>query len=79
MASLLQVRDALAICGSAQAQQLSRQLNAPLPLVQAMLDRLIALGKAECRVMDDGGCLSGACKHCPEGKACTTRVYRLKA
>lgn len=79
MANLLQVRDALALCGSAQAQQLSRQLNAPLPLVQAMLDRLIALGKAERRIVDGSGCLSGACKSCPEGKACTTVVYQLKA
>lgn len=46
MAGLLQVRDALALRGSAQAQQLSQSLATPLPLVQAMLDRLTAMGES---------------------------------
>lgn len=67
MAGLLQVRDALALRGSAQAQQLSHSLATPLPLVQAMLDRLTAMGKVERIEQDDGACLSGSCKSCPQG------------
>ncbi len=67
MAGLLQVRDALALLGSAQAQQLSQSLATPLPLVQAMLDRLAAMGKVERIEQDDGACLSGSCKGCPAG------------
>ena len=40
MAGLLQIRDALALHGNVQALQLSRQLAAPLPLVQAMLEQI---------------------------------------
>ncbi|KFK93103.1 MULTISPECIES: FeoC-like transcriptional regulator [unclassified Serratia (in: enterobacteria)] len=77
MASLLQLRDALALRGSAQAQQLSQQLLMPLPLVEAMLERLTALGKVERLEQDNGECLSGSCKSCPE--RCSTVVYRLKS
>lgn len=78
MASLLQIRDALALQGSAQAQQLSRQLATPLPLVEAMLGRLTALGKVE-RIEQNGSeCLNGSCKHCPQGQSCSTVIYRLK-
>ncbi|AMH00131.1 MULTISPECIES: FeoC-like transcriptional regulator [Serratia] len=79
MAGLLQIRDALALHGSVQALQLSRQLAAPLPLVQAMLERLVAMGKVERIEQDNSACLSGSCKSCPEGKACSsTVIYRLK-
>ncbi|HEI8868543.1 MULTISPECIES: FeoC-like transcriptional regulator [Gammaproteobacteria] len=78
MASLLQVRDALALNGSLQAQQLSRQLATPLPLVQAMLERLAAMGKIECIEQNDSACLSGSCRHCPESHKCNTVLYRLK-
>ncbi|MEE4407981.1 MULTISPECIES: FeoC-like transcriptional regulator [unclassified Serratia (in: enterobacteria)] len=78
MAGLLQIRDALALHGSVQAQQLSRQLTTPLPLVLAMLERLTAMGKVERIEQDNSACLSGSCKSCPEGKGCGTVVYRLK-
>lgn len=78
MAGLLQIRDALALQGSAQAQQLSRQLTTPLPLVLAMLERLMAMGKVERIEQDNSACLSGSCKSCPEGQGCGTVVYRLK-
>ncbi|OMQ21077.1 MULTISPECIES: FeoC-like transcriptional regulator [Serratia] len=78
MASLLQLRDALALRGSAQAQQLSYQLATPLPLVEAMLERLTAMGKVERIEQDNSECLSGSCKNCPEGVGCSTVVYRLK-
>lgn len=78
MASLLQIRDALALQGSAQAQQLSRQLATPLPLVEAMLERLTAMGKAERVEQEASKCLSGSCKSCPEGQGCSTVIYRFK-
>lgn len=77
MASLLQIRDALALQGGAQAQQLSRQLATPLPLVEAMLERLVAMGKVERIEQDNSECLSGSCKSCPQGQACDTVIYRL--
>lgn len=78
MASLLQIRDALALHGSVQALQLSRQLATPLPLVRAMLERLMAMGKVERIEQDNSACLSVSCKSCPEGQGCSTVVYRLK-
>lgn len=45
MASLLQLRDAIALNGSAEASQLSRQLAIPLPLVNAMLEKLPPWGR----------------------------------
>uniref|UniRef100_Q8GHK8 Probable [Fe-S]-dependent transcriptional repressor n=1 Tax=Serratia marcescens TaxID=615 RepID=FEOC_SERMA len=65
MAGLLQVRDALALRATSGAQ-LSQSLATPLPLVQAMLDRLTAMGKVERIEQDDGACLSGGCKSCPQ-------------
>lgn len=78
MASLLQVYDALALRGCAQAPQLSRQLAIPLPLVEAMLERLIAMAKVKRIEQDSSECLSGGCKSCPEAKGCRTVVYCLK-
>lgn len=79
MASLLEVRDALALQGSVQAQQLSRQLATSLPLIEAMLERLVAMGKVVRVELSGNGCLSGSCKHCPQGQDCSTVVYRLVA
>ncbi|CAM3515021.1 MULTISPECIES: [Fe-S]-dependent transcriptional repressor FeoC [Yersinia] len=78
MASLMQLRDTLALNGCMEASQLSQQLAAPLPLVEAMLERLIAMGKLERIEQDNSGCLSGSCKSCPEGQKCNTVVYQLK-
>ncbi|AHG19992.1 ferrous iron transporter C [Chania multitudinisentens RB-25] len=78
MASLLQIRDALALQGSVQAPQLSRQLATPLPLVNAMLERLTDMGKVERIEQDNSECLTGHCKSCPGGQDCRTVVYRLK-
>ncbi|GAA3586516.1 FeoC-like transcriptional regulator [Gibbsiella greigii] len=76
MAGLLQVRDALALYGSVEARQLSEKLAAPLPLVQAMLDQLTLLGKAERITQSPDSCLAGSCRGCPEGQACKTVIYR---
>lgn len=79
MASLLQLRDAIALSGSIDANQLSQQLALPLPLVEAMLERLTAMGKVERIEQDNSGCLTGSCKSCPEGQnQCHTVSYQLK-
>ncbi|EKN3345794.1 [Fe-S]-dependent transcriptional repressor FeoC [Yersinia ruckeri] len=78
MASLMQLRDAIALNGRMEASQLSQLLAAPLPLIEAMLERLIAMGKLKRIEQDNSGCLSGGCKSCPEGQTCNTVVYQLK-
>nr|MBO2007403.1 ferrous iron transporter C [Serratia marcescens] len=65
MAGLLQGARCTGAAWQRSAQQLSQSLATPLPLVQAMLDRLAAMGKAERIEQDDGACLSGSCKGCP--------------
>jgi len=70
MASMIQVRDLLALQGRMEAKQLSLSLHTPQPLIEAMLERMEAMGKAR-RIQEDAdGCLTGSCKRCPEGKAC---------
>ncbi|MCI1679741.1 MAG: FeoC-like transcriptional regulator [Ewingella americana] len=76
MTSLIAVRDNVALAGMADAHQLSLQLKAPQPLVQAMLDKLVAMRKLEA-VEPDNSCLSGSCKSCADGKKCLTVSYRL--
>ncbi len=79
MASLLQIRDAVALHGIVDSQQLSRQFNTSPALVQAILEQLEKMHKIE-RIELDSGCLTGSCKGCPEGEKClTTTSYRLKA
>jgi len=78
MASLIEVRDMLALQGRMQATQLSARLHAPLPRVDALLSRLEAMGKAVRITEDANGCLSGSCKSCPEGKACLQEWWALR-
>ncbi|MCK9780359.1 MULTISPECIES: FeoC-like transcriptional regulator [Enterobacterales] len=76
MASLIEVRDCIALNGRADARLISHQLNMPEPLVQAMLERLTLMGKLQEVEVED--CLSGSCKHCPEATACQTKLYQLR-
>ena len=46
MASLIQIRDLLALQGRMEAKQLSLSLHTPQPMIDAMLERLEAMGKA---------------------------------
>ncbi|MEQ0216399.1 [Fe-S]-dependent transcriptional repressor FeoC [Klebsiella sp. CN_Kp114] len=78
MASLIEVRDMLALQGRMEAKQLSVRLNTPQPLIDAMLGRLQAMGKAAKVTEDADGCLSGSCKSCPEGKACLREWWSLR-
>ncbi|MBG3019960.1 FeoC-like transcriptional regulator [Proteus sp. WDL240414] len=76
MASLIEVRDCIALNGRADARLISHQLNMPEPLVQAMLERLTLMGKLEEVGVED--CLTGSCKSCPEATACQTKLYQLR-
>lgn len=78
MASLIEVRDMLALQGRMEAKQISACLRAPQPLIDAMLGRLEAMGKAVKTTEDADGCLSGSCKSCPEGKACLREWWSLR-
>lgn len=77
MASLIEIRNALALQGRLDATQISQQLVTPLPLVNAMLGRLEAMGKATRMKEDPNDCLTGSCKSCPEGKKCIREVWTL--
>ncbi|TNV20392.1 [Fe-S]-dependent transcriptional repressor FeoC [Buttiauxella sp. B2] len=79
MASLIEIRDALALQGRLDATQISQQLATPLPMVNAMLSRLEAMGKAIRITEDPSDCLTGSCKTCPEGKKCIREVWSLRA
>ena len=46
MASLIQVRDLLALRGRMEATQMSQTLNTPQPMINAMLQQLESMGKA---------------------------------
>ena len=78
MASLIQVRDLLALRGRMEAAQISQTLNTPQPMINAMLKQLESMGKAVRIQEEPDGCLSGSCKSCPEGKACLHEWWALR-
>ena len=79
MASLMEVRDMLALQGRMEAKQLSARLRTPQPLIDAMLERMEAMGKVVRISEMSEGCLSGSCKSCLEGKAaCQQEWWALR-
>ena len=78
MASLIEVRDMLALQGRMEASQLSAQLHTPQAMIAAMLSRLEAMGKVMKIDEEPDGCLTGSCKSCPEGKACLRQWWALR-
>lgn len=78
MATLIDVRDLLALQGQLEARRISELLAMPLPRVSAMLERLEAMGKIIRLHQEADGCLSGSCKGCPEGKACLRERWTLR-
>jgi len=79
VASLMEVRDMLALQGRMEAKQLSARLQTPQPLIDAMLERMEAMGKVVRISETSEGCLSGSCKSCPEGKAaCRQEWWALR-
>ena len=78
MASLMEVRDMLALQGRMEAKQLSARLQTPQPLIDAMLERMEAMGKVVRISETSEGCLSGSCKSCPEGMSARKNVLPKK-
>ena len=78
MATLIDVRDALALQGRLEASQLSKQLSTPLPMIMAILLRLEAMGKVVRLTEEDNSCLSGSCKGCPERQGCSREIWSLR-
>ena len=77
MVSLLQVRDLIALYGQADIELLREQLKTPIPLIKAMAEKLVTLGKIE--KVDISACLTGlSCKGCPESQDCAHFVYKIK-
>ncbi|WP_431978393.1 FeoC-like transcriptional regulator [Pseudomonas aeruginosa] len=73
MATLMQIRAALEDGQARGLKQLSRQVDAPPALVEAILERLIALGKVErVAAQSSGGC-GGGCKGCAQRDPCAER------
>lgn len=78
MATLMDLRNTLALQGRLEASQLSQQLTTPLPMIMAMLMRLEAMGKAQRIIEDTTACMTDSCKHCPEGKSCSKELWTLR-
>lgn len=77
MTSLLQIRDLIALYGQADIALLSEQLNTPIPLIKAMVEKLVSLEKIE--QVDISACLTGSsCKGCPKSTDCAHFVYKIK-
>ena len=77
MASLIDVRNMLALHGRMETGQLCAALNLSRPLLKAMLERMEAMGKARRMQEEANDCLSGSCKRCPEGKSCAREWWTL--
>jgi ferrous iron transport protein C len=75
---MIELRDMLALQGRMDAQQLSRVLHTPRPMIDAMLMRMEAMGKAKRVTEEPDDCLSGSCRSCPEGKACLREWWVLQ-
>ncbi|KSR49531.1 hypothetical protein APB53_03845 [Pseudomonas aeruginosa] len=70
MATLMQIRAALEDGQARGLKQLSRQVDAPPALVEAILERLIALGKVERVAAQSSGGFGGGCKGCGQRDPC---------
>lgn len=77
MASLVDVRDLLALQGCMEAQRIGKMLALPLPRVAAMLQQLESMGKAQRVQAEADACLSGSCKGCPQSQRCQRELWML--
>lgn len=77
MASLVDIRDLLALQGCMEAQRIGKMLALPLPRVAAMLEQLERMGKARRVQAEPDACLSGSCKGCPQSQGCQRELWML--
>lgn len=78
-AGLLQVRDALALCGRADPARLGAQLNLSDAMARAMLEQLVSMGHAERIELGEGENTGtcGGCRRCPQNRQAGQTGYRL--
>lgn len=75
MATAIAVRDLLGEMGEADVPTLAQRLGAPKALLEALLERLLAMGVVEKVAPEPAAC--GSCKGCAETMRCSTTGYRL--
>ncbi|MDF3865878.1 FeoC-like transcriptional regulator [Pseudomonas denitrificans (nom. rej.)] len=75
MASAIAVRNLLGEMGEADVPTLARRLGASKALLEALLQRLLAMGVVEKIAPEPVAC--GSCKGCAEATRCSTTGYRL--
>ena len=75
MASLIDVRDLLALQGRMEASEISAALQTPGAMIDAILAHMEVMGLVV-RVQEKApGCLTANCKACPEGKSTCLREW----
>lgn len=77
MTDLFKIRSAIALNGMMDAPQLSRLLDTPLPLMEAMLLQLASMGKIKPVEQHNNGCMVGHCKSCLHNKGCHKTYYKM--
>lgn len=75
MATAIAVRNLLGEMGEADVPTLAQRLGASKALLEALLERLLAMGVVEKVAAEPAAC--GSCKGCAEATRCATTGYRL--
>ncbi|MDH1009681.1 FeoC-like transcriptional regulator [Pseudomonas nicosulfuronedens] len=75
MATAIAVRNLLGEMGEADVPTLAQRLGASKALLEALLERLLAMGVVEKVAAEPAAC--GCCKGCAEATRCATTGYRL--
>ncbi|OWP49325.1 FeoC-like transcriptional regulator [Pseudomonas nitroreducens] len=75
MATAIEVRNLLGEMGEADVPTLAQRLGASKALLEALLERLLAMGVVEKVAAEPAAC--GSCKGCAEATRCSTTGYRL--
>ncbi len=77
MATAIALRNLLGELGEADVPTLAQRLGASRALLEALLERLLALGVVEKVAPEPAAC--GSCKGCAEATRCATTGYRLSS
>ncbi|QJP07828.1 FeoC-like transcriptional regulator [Pseudomonas multiresinivorans] len=75
MATTIALRNLLGEMGEADVPTLAQRLGASKALLEALLERLLAMGVVEKVAPEPAAC--GSCKGCTEATRCSTTGYRL--
>lgn len=74
MVSLIEVKNSIALAGVVELRALSRQLKTSPTMLEALLERLIAMGKIEKLEPATAACSRG-CLGCCSTSPCSQRCY----